>query len=144
MYISYAPVVCTGKLQTKIDLSTMENKLILGGQLMKIKRETLLPGNYKSLTTLTQSPLQTKPVQKIGVWVQPTTVHTGVVDLKLGFGRGPFPCHLPICPTNRAKKPMAWPLLPPPLIVLTFVWRAQGRKRRQIWGDHPHRRAHGV
>ena len=104
----------------------------------------LFPLGRKSLPRTCHNPHpRPKPAQKSGVWVRPTTGHTGVVDLKSGFNQGPIPRPPPIRPTNMAKEPMARSLLRPPPLVITFHWREWGRRRRQRWGAHPHQTSRG-
>ena len=58
-----------------------------------------------------------KTTLKSGACVRHTTRNTR------GFGQGPKPCHQPIRPTNRAKKPMTHTLHCPPPLAPTLGWR---------------------
>ena len=60
------------------------------------------------------------------------------------FSQGPVPRNPPICLINRENKPMARPLISPPLPMQEFDWRALGRRIRQGWGVQPHLTARGV
>ena len=111
---------------------------------MKIKRETLPPGEDNDSTALPQTPLQTKTGAKkrhMGKTHYRTYQGSGK---KSGFSQGSVPCHLLNRLTNRAKTPLTWTLLHPLPLASNFDRRA--RVRRRIWrrGAHPLRTAQGI